>query len=281
MKITILKTEDKYLYKIDGYFNPEYYLMNGKELENTFARDWFVCNEYPNLLQKKVKVKINERWELKNKDLYNETIPLVVDEHSKEKYKNLVESDLYNYTFEEKETFENQELEVKEYNEIKDNIPFDYKVNLTSDGWCRETTKRYLINNIEFSIKDNCLVPSPIKQLTKPCVLDRKFLYEILVDYVKRNINKNYATVDRDYRFCFRVCCANEKKDTLIYWENDYDKRFTFEHLPANNFKELVKKIEAMKKEIIEWVNKEHICPACCGTGRIDKELDIKKYFLD
>ena len=281
MKIKLFKTKDKFLYNFDKYCYIDEYLMNGKEIQKTFCRDWYVIDEYPNLLQKKKTIKVNERWELKNKDLYNETIPLVVDEHSKEKYKNLVESDLYEYTFEEKEVLEDVELEVEEIGEVDDDIPFEHKEIIESEyGWySRGKEEVYLINKINFSLEDNCLIPTPIKELTRPCKLKKEFLFQILVDYIKRNIDLNYAKIDSDYDFHFSVCCPNDKRINIIDWSNKYDNKWTLKDLYAKNFKELIKKIEKIEKEIIDYINKDHVCPYCNGTGCTDKKFDINKWF--
>lgn len=282
MKIKLVKLKDKYLYKFDSYCYISNHLMNGKEIQKTFNSDWYVIDEYPNLLQEKDFIKINERWTLKNKNLYNETIPLVVDEHSKDKYKNLVESDLYEYTYEEKEILKNVELEIEEIGVIDDDVPFEHKEMIQSTyGWfSREKEEVYLINKIDFSLKDNCLIPSPIKQLTKPCMLCKDYLFQILTDYIKRNIDLNYAKVKDDYSWRFSVVTNNQKQMCIISWTNgSSDKIWTLKDLYANNFKELVKKIEKMKKEIINYINKEHVCPHCNGTGCMNDRFDINDWF--
>lgn len=282
MKIQLVKLKDKYLYKFDGYICRKDCLMNGKEIKETFKSDWNVIDEYPKLLQEKETIKINERWELKNKELYNETIPLVVDEHSKEKYKNLVESDLYEYTFEEKEILEDKELEIEEIGIIDDDIPFEHKEIIQSSyGWySKGKEETYLINKIDFSLKDNCLTPTPIKELTKPCMLCKDYLFQILTDYIKRNIDLNYAIVKDDYTWRFSVVANNQRQICILSWQNDSsDKIWTLKNLYAKNFKELVKKIEKMEEEIINYINKEHVCPHCNGTGCIDYRFDTNKWF--
>lgn len=282
MKIQLVKLKDKYLYKFNGYICRKDCLMNGKEIKETFERDWNVIDEYPSLLQEKKTIKTNERWELKNKELYNETIPLVVDEHSKKKYKNLVESDLYEYTYEEKEVLEEKEFEIEEIEFIDDDVPFEHKEIIQSSyGWySRGKEEVYLINKIDFSLKDNCLVPSPIKELTKPCMLCKDYLFQILTDYIKRNININYAKVYYDYDWKFSVVTNNQNQMCVLSWMNgSSDKIWTLKDLYANNFKELVKKIEKMKKEVINYINKVHVCPHCNGTGCIDDKYDTNKWF--
>lgn len=278
-KIKVIKLKNKYLYNLDIYYYVENYLMNGKELTKTFCRDWYVSEDRPIKLQRKETVKINERWELKDKDLYNETIPLVVDEHTKEKYQALIKSDLYSYTYEEKEVLEDIELEQIDYMEINEDIPFEHEeIFRTSDGWYSKEVKSYLINNIEYSIADNCLIPSPIKELTKPCVLSRENLYTILVDYIHRNIDRNVAEITSEYSFCIRIENVKTKR-RIIEWENDYDKRYTLYSLHANNFKELVEKLEKMKKGVIDYINNKHVCPHCGGSGFSSEELDLEKFY--
>lgn len=277
-KIKIIKLKDKYLYKINIY-RAEEYLMNGKEIQKTFKDDWYVSEEEPKLLQEKDKIKINERWELKNKDLYNETIPLIVDEHTKEKYNSLIQSDLYEYSYDEKEILKDIPLNVVSFTEINEDIPFNYEeIVETNEGWCIKKKTQYLIQRVEYSIQDNCLVPEMIKELTKPCILPKEILYEILVDYIHRNIDKNVAKVTSEYSFCIRIEDTRNKRK-ILEWENDYDGRYTLKNLYANNFKELTEKLDKMKLDVINYINKRHICEQCNGTGFADEELNLDKYY--
>lgn len=277
-EITIIKLKDKYLYKINIY-RAENYLMNGKEIQKTFKDDWYVSEEEPKLLQEKDKIKINERWELKNKDLYNETIPLIVDEHTKEKYNSLIQSDLYEYSYDEKETLNNIQLKVISFTEINEDIPFDYKeIVETNEGWYIKKKTQYLIQRAEYSIQDNCLIPEMIKELTRPCVLPKKVLYEILVDYIHRNIDRNVAKIDNEYSFCIRIKDIRNGR-TILEWENDYDKRYTLKDLHADNFKELTQKLDKMKRDVINYINKRHICEHCNGTGFSDEKLTLEQYY--
>lgn len=282
MKMQLVKLKNRYLYKFENYVYIDKCLMNGKEIQKTFDSKWYVVDEYPELLQEKETIKINERWELKNKELYNETIPLVVDEHSKEKYKNLVESDLYEYTYEKKEILKDIELEIEEVGVIDDDVPFEHKEMIQSSyGWySRGKEELYLINKVTFSLKDNCLTPTPIKELTKPCMLCEDYLFQILTDYIKRNIDLNYAKVKDDYTWRFSVVTNNQREMCILSWRNDsHDKIWTLKNLYANSFKELVKKIKKMEKEIINYINNEHVCPHCNGTGCLDYEFDTNKWF--
>lgn len=282
MKIQVVKLNDKCLYKFVECYYVSKYLMNGKEIQKTFQQNWYVINEYPELLQEKETIKINERWTLKNKDLYNETIPLVVDEHSKDKYKNLVNSDLYEYTYEKNEVLKDVELEIEEIGVIDDDVPFEHKEIIECErGWySRGKEEVYLINQVRFSLKDNCLTPSPIKELTKPCMLCKDYLYQILTDYIKRNIDSNYAIVKDDYNWRFNVVTNNQRQICILSWINhSSDKCWTLKDLYASNFKELVRKIEKMEKEVINYINKDHVCPHCNGTGCISDNFDTNKWF--
>lgn len=277
-EIKIIKLKNRYLYYINIY-RPEEYLMNGKALEATFKAYWYVIEEEPRILQRKETIEINKKWELKNKELYNETIPLIVDEHTQDKYKSLINSDLYKYTYDEKEILKDIELEVISYQEINEDIPFDYEeIVETSEGWYINKKTKYLIERVTYSIQDNCLIPSPIKELTRPCILPKKILYEILVDYILRNIDKNVAKVTSNYGFCIRIENVQTNR-RIIEWENDYDGRYTLKDLYANNFTELVSKLENMKEDVIKYINQRHVCEHCNGSGFSDKELNLKKYY--
>lgn len=277
-EIKIIKLQDKYLYKVNIY-RLEDYLMNGKEIKTTFKNNWYVSEDEPKLLQKREKIKVNERWELKNKDLYNETIPLVVDEHTKEKYNSLIQSDLYTYSYDEKEILKDIPLNVISFIEINDNIPFDYEeIVETNDGWCYRNKTTYLIERVEYSIQDNCLIPEMVKELTKPCILPKEILYEILTDYIHRNIDRNVAKITDEYSFCIRIEDIRNGR-RILEWENNYDKRYTLKSLYANNFKELTQKLDKMKQDVINYINKRHICECCNGTGFADEKLSLEQYY--
>ena len=109
-----------------------------------------------------------------------------------------------------------------------------------------------------------------------------RFLHKILTDYIKRNIDLTYAKVKDDYDWRFNVVTNNQRQMYILSWSSDRnDKNWTLQNLYANNFKELVKKIKQMENEIITYINKDHVCPYCNGTGCKTEKFDTNKWFSE
>lgn len=278
-KIKIIETKGKTLFHVDGY-NHDRLLANGKPLEKTFRNGWYVLDGKLNTLQEKSTIRINERWELVDKELYNESLPLLIDEHSKEKYINFINKDLYKYCFETKDVLIDVNYEIIEATKINEEILFETKVEFKKwDSIKREWVKEhYLIDELVYSFVDNCLTPSPVKELTSPCLLKGNLLFYILKDYIKRNIDLNKAKITSDYDFIFEVRTRSDITLFKLGNETDYVKHYgTTPDLVGSNFNDLLTKLENLKKAIIKHIN-QGVCPHCQGRGYINFDFNIKDY---
>ena len=98
---------------------------------------------------------------------------MLIDESTKELFKELITEELYSYTFEEKEVEEELPFKILSILKIDvENNFTEYVIKKEYSSWYGWQEKRkYLINDVIYNLKDNCLTPSPIKELTKPCLL--------------------------------------------------------------------------------------------------------------
>ena len=146
------------------------FLVNGLEPIKTFKDGFYYLENKIKKIEEKKTIKINERWELKNKELYNEKIPMIIDSSTKEVFNNLIENNLYDYTFETKDVKEKVDFKILNYTKINANNIFNnYTIRKEYSSWNGwEEKRKYLINALLYSIEDNCLIPTPIKELTKP-----------------------------------------------------------------------------------------------------------------
>lgn len=260
----VYKLKKGYLYtKPSNCWNFEKdYLINGLSPITTFKKDFYYSETEIKKIEEKKIIKVNECWQLKNKDLYNEKIPMLIDNSTKEIFNSLIEDNLYDYTFEEKNIKENIEFKILNITDINiDNKFNEYEIKKEYNSWCGwQEVKKYIINDLIYNLEDNCLTPSPIKELTRPCLLSGGKLYEIIRDYIKRNIDANISKVSSDYDFTFAV--KDIRTGGTIFKANN--GRFTgsrdylgnnFEDIIAINFNEMLDKIDIIKEKIIEHIN--------------------------
>lgn len=237
------------------------FLINGLEPIKTFKDGYYYSDKKIKKIEEKKTIKINERWELKNKELYNEKIPMIIDNSTREVFDSLIENNLYDYTYEEKNVIENIDFKILNYQKIDVTNRFnDYTIRREYSSWNGwQDHAKYIINDLLYTLEDNCLIPSPIKELTRPCVLPGSRLYEIIRDFIKRNIDKNVSDITSDYDFTFTVKDIRTKMTIFIMnndngRNNDY-KLYNFDDIISENYDELLNKINKIKKIIIEHIN--------------------------
>lgn len=206
----------------DSYFRTilSYYIINGEKATETFKKDWFFINkELSSIEEYTDPEQINQRYELIDKELASNKIPLTLkkkdivyyDEDDnencwKEDYRHL--QSLYEFKYDTKP----KELVQVEYeyntvmelniDEINSPNKFCYPVKRTqwsSDGLIDLTNE-----NFEHQIIDKVMFPSIVLH-EMPCKLSSEQVYKILRQYIKQHINYEVAEITSDYDFCFTV----------------------------------------------------------------------------
>ncbi len=194
--------------------------FNGKQPKLTFDKMWwYVPDEITSVEQMVSQAPINKRYELKDKELCSERIPMViaydnavreVDEDGYyvwyDAYKNY--SSLYEFKQDEQPDalmaidFDFEVIVELQIDEIDAPLAMNYNVQRTQ--WAHEGTRVFSTSEIKHQIIDRIISPSILLH-NKPCFLTSEQVYEILRQYIKENINPKVAHITSDYDFCFTV----------------------------------------------------------------------------
>jgi hypothetical protein len=273
----------------------EEYRFDGKHPEPSYHRDWFGIDKVPTIVEKKVSSeRINRRFELKEGFPESEQTPKVVS--YEDWYRDDSEGDYYsNYTsvsglYEEK---------YDETPETYQEVEFEIKVIDTLDNF-QPIVPQY---KLEHSLLDE-INYHPILLVTRPTRLSCEESYKIVREYVKLNIDKDWATITSDYDFCFtvekiiildvpesyRVDVANinnfgsrkrkpryetryRKHRKIKIFETapkPYDKYPVIEPFTGTSYDNLIENINTYLSNLIEMINRPlYDCPHCKGLGII------------
>ena len=256
-KVEMISMPNITLYKLDLYMYNHNYFVNGEKLQETFKSGWYKTKGKINRIEEKKTRIINEKWELKNKQLYNETLPIIVDEHSKEKYKEIVKSDLYKYTYEEEEYLENIEFEIIKNTKIKDEILFETKSGISRyNSWRNNRKETLLIEECTYSFAHQCLIESPLLELTCPLILNYECLWNILSNRLKNVLDYDKVKAEFD---SLRFKIYNRKSDKKIEMDIYCKTLETEQGLFANNINELQLKIEFLVNDIKKFIEDDNM----------------------
>lgn len=244
-EVIAYKTIDKTVFgPIDSWVKKDI-LANGEELVETYLRDFYqVEGDLTSLLTKTTKL-VSTRYELKNKALYNERIPLIIDDTTKDIYKELVETELY-------ERINDYEVvyETIPFREVEIDTSFD-KVNEKSsitlwNNWKNMRETRYYIDMVEFSVVDQCLIPRPLLDLTRPCALSGDNLYRVVADHIAKEHMPMGIRIKENSDYSFTISNVS-KNELLSFRRSDFEKKAVF----AKDYAFLRSNLEAFAKAIV------------------------------
>lgn len=223
IKLLGIKTKDGIFItkQSDSEYSPfsslKYYKINGQYPEDTFDKDWNLIKEEPKqITQGKPKLRENYRYELIDKNMANDKIPLSFSKDEaiyydgydwvwKKEYRHL--QSLYELKFDEveqeDEVIEFKYKEILSIDDIKQPIKLEWKAYRSE--WTHEGTRDVDINNLQFRLLDKIAFPKIYYQTNCPVRLPSKVFYRMLRYYIKQNINNDVAYISSDYDFCFTV----------------------------------------------------------------------------
>ena len=291
------KSEDKKF----SYTSLDSYIFDGKSPEKTFMPQWIFLKKTPKHIEiLKQQPNINTRYELINKNLSSDKIPLVIE------FAELELDEIFSglqSLYELKSESQPPKLTdvefsftvIMELDEIKDWNGFSFPAETRSLGI---GTKTYNITekDVEYQLLDKILFPN-IVLAARPCRLSSKQSYDIVRNFVKTHINPRYAVVTSDYDFCFTVEKRIERFEPLEYLveigfgkrkhkEKKYNiartvKVFEMTYSPENykgytpiegfvgeNWNDLSKKVISFCENLVNTLNEPvKDCPHCKGTG--------------
>lgn len=301
-----------------GGYNYDYHhtqidtlLFNGKRATETYYKNWYYIDEYPELIQRKEPGKtINERYEIKNTSLISDTLPAVIPYKEAKNYDSDVVDNLYSYmcdqepSYLKKITYDIQIIcEIENYN-------FPPKIEYTGIHKWNYSDSIYTITNInvQHQILDKMIFPEIILS-NRPCKFTSEQMYDITRQYILENIDNSVAKITSNYDFYFEVVKiipliepktitysnifaqntrGKNKIHTVIKKYNELkifsmtsmrEKYKGYPIIPemcANNENELKEKVDKWLENLIKLINEPLCqCPQCNGFGYINNVSKI------
>lgn len=281
---------------------------------STYAPHWLYINQYPNKIQRRCQGKIiNERYEMRDKELATEKMPEVVTYKDAGNYSEEIIDNLYSYKYDrEPDYLEDIECDIEEILSI-DNFTLPPQIHYDAIRKCDYKDAVYTVTNvdIEHQLIDKIIYP-PMMLHNSPCKFSSKQMYDITRQYILTNINKEVATVSSNYDFCFRVekiipllepetityqnIFARTKRERnkihtkiksfnnvkIFEMTHDRENYRGYPVIPemyARSEEELKQKVDSWLDGVMSIINKPLCtCPQCKGTGFID---DISRVRFD
>ena len=198
--------------------------FDGEKPESTFYPNWLKIKQYPSTIQKmQTPPSINRRYELKDKDLASEKLPLVIMEEEYDNYDEDIFS-LYAYKKDEQEPIlVNVECNIQIVMEV-DNFELPPVINYKAIKRCSYSDEEFTIINtdVKHQLFDKMVFPE-IMLHTRPCSISSQNLYCLVRQYIKDNIDTKMAKITSDYDFCFTV-----KKIIPLYLQELKKKEIKF-----------------------------------------------------
>lgn len=321
MKIYMIKTKticyitDRDL-NDNGYYNSNNsdihrLYFDGEKARQSFHKNWYIINKYPNVIQKSVSKYGNKRYEIIDENMVCDKLPNVIqcedmiNENIRELY--VFKQDRMQDEFKEVDC----EIEViMELDELQ--MPKEIKYDAIGSGSYND--KPYTITNssVKHQMLDKIIFPDVMLH-HRPCSLSSKQMYDITRQYIKDNIDLSVAKITSDFDFCFTVkkiipliepetitysnIFARTKKErnkihyktkkyneteifSMTHDQRNYDGYTAIEPMFANNENELKEKVDTWLEGLIEIINKDlKMCSHCNGTGYREEvsKIDINK----
>ncbi len=285
LQLQVIKTKD-HVYISDNVSSSSYHVtkiphlfFDGEKAENTYQQYWYKIKSIPAKVQEEVEgTKFNERYELKpeHKSINLPEVAQKEDFEDNGKYESVY--GLYKYKYDMTDpTFED----------------VDFELHIVEELDHFEITKSEFYP--KYSLLDRIQTPSVLLP-TKPCKLSKEDSYKIIREYIKRNIDHEWAKITSDYDFCLTVSKLI-KHEPIKYlvdvgkrkskWEERYRSQRTvpiYEATPSKyqgypdviefegkNEEELKNNIKTYLENLMKEINEPWIdCKCCKGLGVVN-----------
>ncbi|MCC0783547.1 hypothetical protein IR152_10720 [Clostridioides sp. ES-S-0108-01] len=285
--------------------------FDGEKPKETYCKNWYVIDKYPERIETKLIEYTNKRYELNNKNMECEKFPKTI---------NVEDIDKFDFEIREFYTFQKDELPPKlvEVENVKIEVimeldsfempnKIEYEANGVKENYKNSSVYKITNADVKHQLLDKIIFPE-LMLSSRPCKLTSKQMFDITRQYIKENIDLSKAKITSDYDFCFTVkkivplltpekityqnVFAKTKKErnkinfkikeykevkifSMTHNQCNYDGYTAIDAMYANNENELKEKVDTWLKGVVDAINKPlESCPHCNGTGYID---DIKK----
>ncbi len=281
--------------------------FDGNQPKSTYVKNWYFIDSYPSKIERKIpQQEINIRYVLKNPAMATEALPLEIKSISDDVY--ALYERKYDLAEEKMEDVENIKFDI-----LFEVNNFEFPPTVNYDATIREdwTDKNIKITNANFKhqLFDRIIIPDILIH-SYPCEISSVDLYNIVRQYIKDNINTEYAKITSDYDFCFTVKkliplytpkdytytnpFARTKKERekihkaiskykeeeifeMTHAGKRYDGYTVIQPISANNEYELKEKIDAYLENLIKYINEPLVeCEHCKGLGFINEIEKVK-----
>lgn len=317
IKIALITT-DKCCYVSDCFAKQDSYdynyhhskieklLFDGELPVETFAKNWYRISKHPICVEREhVGETKNDRYEIKDKKFVSDEFPAVVKGEDWDTLSSEARSLLYDKVSDPVPPYRTHvRVEIEEILEVDNFVePIDFNFKAVHKFNYEDRVYNVTSANVKHSMIDQIILPSVLLQNT-PCSLSSKEVYDITRQYIRENINLQYAKITSDYDFCFEVkkmisllepetlsyqnifartkkerskthFVTKELKEVKIFeMTSDRDKYQRYTVVPgitADNELQLKEKIDEWLSTIITKINEPwHLCEHCKGTGYKD-----------
>lgn len=256
--IIAYQTKDKTMFGPIESWDARDVKANGEELVKTYLDKYYqVEGKLESLVKLSTKV-ASTRYELKNKALYNERIPLVIDDTTKEIYKELVCTELYECIQEYEEVSTPLPFKVKKVDASYDNIS-ELSSQKAWSSWKSEWVPTYYIDLVEFSIVDQCLVPRPLLDFTRPCAVGGDVLYTILKDTIAKHKLPIAIRISENTKYIFQVTNVKTNKHVFTFRGSMFEKKW----IVAKNYEALKANLNAFVGVLIKQFKEDDVQNEC------------------
>lgn len=301
------KNDISYITKAGSYHYNSFpnLLFNGECPKETWMSSWGKVSGRIESVERKVQPQVVSRKYVLVDDSFSDRLPKELPvEEDEDGYRCVpVGYAQYSSLYEIEETLGEESVE-----------PVEYEISVSEDY--EEVPKfsevlRKQLESFKVSIgsDDDFMIPSILKH-TSPIVLTVDETFEIIREYVKRNIDNRHARVTSDYKFSFAVSkCIHYDKPIVVKKEikksngKSYARpKFRTEVIKhksheffkmgdrANNYgpppkpfsgrnaEELCDNIDKYLKDLVEKINEPlYFCTHCDGTGVILSQIDLEE----
>lgn len=281
-------------------------LFDGEVPTGTYYPNWLYIKKYPDKIQKKFPGEIiNERYELRNKELASDKIPNIILNEEKDKFSHDIIDTLYSYKYDRKPDYlKDVECDIEEVLSV-DNFTLPPKIHY-------DVVKKHNFNDVIYTITnadvghqllDKIIYP-PVILHKAPCKFTSKQMYDITRQYILTHIDKEVATISSNYDFCFgvekiipllepetityqnifartkrernKIHTKIKKFNNVKIFEMTHDRENyrgypVIPEMYAGSEEELKQKVDSWLDGVMSIINKPLCtCPLCKGAGFID-----------
>lgn len=313
-----------YLRKADSWSSSDMpkFLYDGQPPKKTFSDKWWEVAAVPQKIEQKVfHSNINHRFVLKevpglSNETYGNLKPVMKREECQfqDDDSNWVwneEYEVFKSLYEPKSdpqpcTWEAIEFEVEIWKDVKDldnYKPISFPVGKVWNSLRHEHADAYITgHDISHDIIESILNPKE-KLANKSSIISSQQMFNIVVEHVKKNIDRSVATITNDYGFHFAVskvikpplhplesqswgtkhALRNERNLIIFDFCHAKDTKYGKTVMPAfkgKDRKDLKKKIDVFLKALMDVVNEPlSDCPHCQGRGLVNfRQFDCEKH---